>query len=925
MKVFNTTKIYKRIQYFKNLFRYFYFRAVAFISIHGKREDIEIIKKHCDVGEKEFVFLGNVEKDFTWLDENKKQIKMALGNPAASFFFSDKNEKSVELDNDFHVISKKRCIVDFNDVKIGFTNFDLDLMLDEKKNLREILKERRILLQGGANLLVAFVSKGEKRLNSGKIKKIIGRSGFDIVIGVGGRIRYKRNFRTVTFGETRILYSLGQIDKSKNKRNNFKSYTRPSAAFKVAVKKNNKKIRITKEGYLPLCLTFKGNDLCNFETISKEQIETDKVKKKYYLYIEKIMKGFRGWNEMITLSDIFRAIDADIPDKYKEISEYSVNQICARTFELSPGNVFFFRQQFNDRNDTHLQNELFRTRLAFKAFTRRSLFVFSYKKLPAFIPHVVVENAMEAHITAMAWYRKKYIGAKFIGITGSIGKTSTKDMVYCALSEGYRTNKNLRNTNVQVKIGLNMQSIPTDCELYVQEIGGGRPGGASRHSRMILPDVTVVTNIGSAHIGNYDSKEELMHNKLGIVDGMPEDGVLFLNGDDELLFGAAPDCKVVYYAVNNTEADYYADNIEERNGKMYFDVVHNGHRFEMMINVVGEYNVLNAVCAYAICKHFNMTDEDIARGISHFRTSGVRQNLIKVGQYTFFMDCYNASLESIDSSISVLETLQIKKGGKKIAIIGDITGAGQMQSQVNEEVAAKISDHQIRNIVLYGKQAGDIRKSLHLQGADVVCIDSRAKLEEWLKNNVKIRDIVLLKGSSKMKMDEIIDYVYGLNTADERYIDEAEYTRISKNDMNYRVFHDYASIKRYMGVMKEVNVKKKISGKQITKLWKKAFYGNESVEKVNVGDNVRHIGSECFGNCKNLKEVSLPDNVRYIGSRAFSGCENLKRIIIDGEIIFLGRKAFDGCVNLQEIVLPKNVSEETARRLKNINVKKIYR
>ena len=358
---------------------------------------------------------------------------------------------------------------------------------------------------------------------------------------------------------------------------------------------------------------------------------------------------------------------------------------------------------------------------------------------------------------------------------------------------------------------------------------------------------------------------------------------------------------------------------------MYFDVVHNGHRFEMMINVVGEYNVLNAVCAYAICKHFNMTDEDIARGISHFRTSGVRQNLIKVGQYTFFMDCYNASLESIDSSISVLETLQIKKGGKKIAIIGDITGAGQMQSQVNEEVAAKISDHQIRNIVLYGKQAGDIRKSLHLQGADVVCIDSRAKLEEWLKNNVKIRDIVLLKGSSKMKMDEIIDYVYGLNTADERYIDEAEYTRISKNDMNYRVFHDYASIKRYMGVMKEVNVKKKISGKQITKLWKKAFYGNESVEKVNVGDNVRHIGSECFGNCKNLKEVSLPDNVRYIGSRAFSGCENLKRIIIDGEIIFLGRKAFDGCVNLQEIVLPKNVSEETARRLKNINVKKIYR
>ncbi|MFR9191996.1 MAG: Mur ligase family protein [Anaerovoracaceae bacterium] len=915
---FNTTKIYKRVLYLKNLLRYVLFRFFAFFYVMKKKDNLKIIKHTAGLCKKEFVFLGGIDEHLLHDSDICYKISETLGNPDGIFFFSNNPDgaEAYEVRHNLYTFCHDCSIIDFNDIKIGCAVFDLDNMIDENKVLKEVLIKRKELLKAGANFLVAYGIQKGKLLNSGRIKKLIGRAGFDIVIGVGKRIRGKRNFRTIAFGETRVAYSLGKLMVPMSKKN--AGFNKLAVAYKVALRCEKKKCKVIREGYMPLCASYDKNKLSDIKVITKEEICNNVIYHKYYLHLEKVMKDNRNWNEMIVLDDIFKVLNVDVPNKYTELADHSINQICARTFELAPGNIFFFRQQFKDRNDKHIEKEFLRTRLAFRAFIRRSLFIFSYKKLPSFIPHVVLEDPMEAHIAVMAWYRKQFLNARFVGITGSIGKTSTKDMVYCVLEESYKTEKNLRNTNVQVKIGRNIQHITSDCEWYVQEIGGGRPGGASRHSRMILPDVTVVTNIGSAHIGNYDSKEELMENKLGIVDGMTEQGMLFLNGDDELLWNASLGYKVIYYSVHNKDADFYAENITEREGKTYFYIVHEGTYAPMMINVVGEYNVLNAVCSYAIAKYLNMRDEDIARGMSRFKTSGVRQNIVKIGQFTFFMDCYNASLESIDSSISVLEKLRPKKGGERIAIIGDITGAGIMQAQVNEKVAETILEHNVDKIVLYGKQAKEISSYLKSSGLDVTRIEKRSTLETWMKEYIQKNDIVLLKGSSKLKLDEIIDYVYGINTADERYIDEAAYIKISKNDMNYRVFRDYASIKKYSGRLNVVKIKNKISGKKITKLWQKAFAGNNNIHYVELGKNIRHIGSECFADCKGLQEIKLSENTKYIGKKAFYGCTNLKKVIVDSEIIFLGKDAFTGCENLNEIVMPQDASVDMKKRFQNI-------
>ena len=163
-----------------------------------------------------------------------------------------------------------------------------------------------------------------------------------------------------------------------------------------------------------------------------------------------------------------------------------------------------------------------------------------------------------------------------------------RDRLYYVLKEGVRAGRNQRNSNVQVKIGINEQKIPSDTEIYVQEIGGGRPGGASRHSRMILPDAAIVTNIGTAHIGNYESQEDLKNNKLGIIDGMDRNGMLFLNADDPLLIEAKPDCAVTYFALSNRDSDYYADKIKENVGSTYFNIVSKSKTLPAKINVLGE-------------------------------------------------------------------------------------------------------------------------------------------------------------------------------------------------------------------------------------------------------------------------------------------------------------------------------------------------
>lgn len=894
-------KVYRRIRKIYSFVLYQILNIItSILAVFAKRKE-RIQYKSNDRDLNVLLFGSIAQNDFNTLESLISTFSYSFD---VSFCTLSDTEKitAVVIDNEDRKILKKDSsfVLDLGKNKIGIAFFD---KAPGKLSQRiAIMMQSKTLKKSGATFNIAFVNDAPK----GFKKRAVSKWGFDVVVGVSQKVKQRDAYKRPGFAESRVLYSLGDLSKySKYNDDEDEKYIQAygSAAYGFVLRKHDKKTKVVREGYFALkCLKENGRltgiNLLAYGANAEKNDEDENI----LVAVQRLMHGVMPWQRMITLGDIFDVIGQTIPEKYQYLSDFSVNQICARTYELAPGNIFFFRRQFNDKNDKKLESEYLRNRLPFRAFSRRSLFVFSYKKLPSFIPHAVIDDPTEAHIKVMAWYKEKNIPAKVIAITGSTGKTSTKDMVKSVVEETFKTYASVRNTNVQVKIGINLQSITDDCQVYIQEIGGGRPGGASRHSRMVLPDMTVVTNIGTAHIGNYDSQEELMENKLGIIDGMSQNGVLYLNGDDKLLVTAKPKCEVVYFAIHNKNADYYAENIKETTERTYFDVVHGNERVSVAINVLGQYNILNALCAFAIGKRLGMENEDIKRGLENFKTSGIRQNTVKIGGITLFIDCYNASAESVITSTNVLERMT---GKRKIAIIGDITGVGDMQEEVNERVAGIIDSHDFDFIICYGKESRNVADKITRNKSITTYIETAADLEKWLKDNIMPGDTVLFKGSSKVRLDDRIDSVFGLNTSDQRYLDEAECFAIQKKGMKYRVCPEHISVIRYYGKKSNIKIKESFMGKPVKKLMSKAFLGNDYVREVKVGSAINHIGSACFQKCANLNSIVISESVKYIGKNAFRECENLEKVFIEGELYFLGEGAFKNCTKLSEIHIPE--------------------
>lgn len=898
----NLTKVYRQIRFFITVMTYIFMRlCISFITIFGQKPNFVYCDNTKTNDTKEIVFIGMIDAQFLSSENNARNLSKIIGNNSLLFYYSNIEGKTNK--NFFNVKDLDNSIVVSGGNNIGFSKFDFNKKnrIKDRTLKADIIKKHEILRKGKADISIACVFGDDKSVD--RYKKIIGTWGFDLVIGFGFRNKGRRNFRAMNLRETRIIYSLGAwgIDKQidENVETNIASF-----AYKIEIQKG--RFNLIKEGYIPFLIRFKGERISNFREIIKEKYFKSDLDATNYMYIERKLRGLRNWRELIILKDIFNVLNINIPEKYSKFSSFSVNSICARTYELAPGNIFFFRKAFNDKNDLKREKEFLRNRLVIRAWLRRSLFIFSYKKLLSNIPHVVIENPMEAHIKVMRWYREKFISAKYIGVTGSTGKTSTKDMIYCVLKEQYRTGRSIRNNNVQVKIGINMQNIKSDCQLYVQEIGGGRPGGASRHSRMIGPEVSVITNIGTAHIGNYDSQEELMNNKFGIVEGM-DNGTLFLNADDPLLVKAKPPCRTVYYSVKNKNADYFAENVREEKGRTYFDIVSKNDKVSAKINVLGEYNVLNAICAFAVAKFFGMNDVDIIKGLESFKTSGSRQNLIEIGGYHIFADCYNASISSIKNALDVLEKVELDKSGRRVAIIGDVTGMGSLQVDVNKKIAEMLDDCKIDKIVCFGNNSNEIRGYLKNNIDNTVCLFKAEDMKKWMKENIQKNDIVLAKGSSKVKLDELLDSVFGTDLADQRYIDEAHFTTFRKKNFKYRVFKNYVTLNKYFGEEEIVSIRKNVLGKPVKKISQGAFKSNEKIKSVEIGENVVRIGENAFKDCRNLTQISLNDNLRVIGEYAFENCINLKKIMLPKGLIHIGENAFRGCENLK-ILMPEGAS-----------------
>ncbi len=377
---------------------------------------------------------------------------------------------------------------------------------------------------------------------------------------------------------------------------------------------------------------------------------------------------------------------------------------------------------------------------------------------------IVVPDSVSA-ISALA---KGYRAAKkldSIAITGSVGKTTTKELVASIIREKYITYGTDGNFNSVIGMPMSLMEAPEDTEMGIFEMGMSAMGEISSMSRCAEPCIAIVTNIGTSHLEYLKSRENICRAKLEIAEGLRAGGKLLLNADEPLLMGAREivgrdDIEYIYIsAKGNERTRYRAENIRISSQGSDFDLYADGkHICDIHINAVGEHIVFNAVLAYAAADIAGLCDEEIRRGLLKYKPAGDRQNIYKKGNITVIADCYNAAPESMRAALGVLSAIE---GERKIAVLGDMKELGESSDSLHFALGEQVFSA-CDMLLTLGESAKMIAmgaKSAGLADENIFSFEPSMydELASALNLTIHDGDAVLFKASRAMRLENIIE------------------------------------------------------------------------------------------------------------------------------------------------------------------------
>lgn len=385
----------------------------------------------------------------------------------------------------------------------------------------------------------------------------------------------------------------------------------------------------------------------------------------------------------------------------------------------------------------------------------------SEKELALNKPYILVSSCYQA-IKDIAEYYRSLFNIPFIGITGSVGKTSTKEMIASVLSQKYNVLKTQGNFNNELGVPLTLFGLEEEHQVAVIEMGISEFGEMTRLSKMVKPDICVITNIGDCHLENLIDRSGVLKAKTEMFKYRKKNGKVFLNGDDAYLATVKEwqDVNPCFYGLNSSN-DYYAENIENKGIEgIQADLCFDGNKIPVIIPAIGTYMVSNALAAVAIGKYLCMDNDEIARGIAYYKTVGSRDGVIDTGYITIIDDCYNANPNSVKGGIDTL--CNLRSGVRKVCILGDMKELGTNWAELHQSVGEYAKNKNVDVIVAVGENAVEI-----VNGADrengVYYFETAAKAIESLRNIIEKGDIVLVKASRAMKFENIVEALKALN------------------------------------------------------------------------------------------------------------------------------------------------------------------
>jgi UDP-N-acetylmuramoyl-tripeptide--D-alanyl-D-alanine ligase len=402
---------------------------------------------------------------------------------------------------------------------------------------------------------------------------------------------------------------------------------------------------------------------------------------------------------------------------------------------------------------------------------------------------IQVVDTKEALQDLAAYYRSKF-DIPVIGITGSVGKTTTKEMIAAALETKYRVLKTAGNMNSQVGLPLTIFRIDHTHEVAVIEMGISEPNEMSKLARVAKPTHAVITNIGVSHIGQLGSRENIRKEKMNIINEFDSNSCLFVNGTDDMLMHILPYSE--FLKLSDKEKTQKCDKIDVSDATykslcradvvtfgckkdcMYYatDVtVSNGHtRFylqntveevkspenQIELQVLGEHNIYNALVAIAIANKLGIATSVAKQGLKEYLPLAMRGEIVKVNGITLIDDTYNASPDSMRGGINVL--LELEDVRRRFAVLADVLELGEHSYSCHYGVGEYIAAKNIDEVVTIGEEAKAIVKAVEEAKVDIVCHSFASNQEaiDYLKDHLESGDAVLVKGSRGMHTDEIV-------------------------------------------------------------------------------------------------------------------------------------------------------------------------
>ena len=443
----------------------------------------------------------------------------------------------------------------------------------------------------------------------------------------------------------------------------------------------------------------------------------------------------------ITLRQAAQWCDGRVEEKYADVTFYGASN---DTRTLQPGQLFVALKALRDGHD-----------FVGAAFEKGAAAVLC-SRVDGDYPAIVVEDTRIA-LGDIARHERSRLGVKVVGITGSVGKSTTKEMIAYVLDGSFIISKTPANHNNDIGMPMAVLAMPDSTEVAVLEMGMNHFREIAYLAGIAKPDVAVIINIGTMHIEHLGSQEGILRAKLEILEGMEPGGKVLLNGDDRLLwnYGKSATVPITYFGASNRECGVRAVDVKEENAQLSMTVEYEGGKFALTLPLEGIHYVSDALAAVSVGLAMGIAPEQIAERLAHFRNMEGRQEIFEAKGCTIIKDCYNAGPESMAAALSVLGN----RPGRHIAVLGDMLELGT-STQAEHYRVGRLAAEKAQIVLAYGPNADRVVSGAVTGGMNpnhARAFNDRNHMATTLKQMARSGDVILFKGSHGMKMELVLE------------------------------------------------------------------------------------------------------------------------------------------------------------------------